>query len=82
MENWVIEQKDRIATRHKQIDFGRGIERYLAGKGYRRDKCNNTFIKQLSNHFYDYNEIRFLDNFITINNMKNRKVTFHKKIIF
>ena len=56
------------------------IEEYLKTKGYIRDVPNNSFIKKTGSDFYDFNEIRYVKNYICIwNTFKNTK---HKKKIF
>ena len=46
-------------SEHRKI--AQSITSFMELKGYRRDVPNNIFIKKCSDEYFDYNEIRFID---------------------
>ena len=59
-------------SEHRKI--AQSITSFMELKGYRRDVPNNIFIKKCSDEYFDYNEIRFIDEQVVITNLHYRLV--------
>ena len=57
---------------HRKL--AQSITHSLELKGYRRDVPNNIFIKKCSDEYFDYNEIRFIEDTVLITNLHYRLI--------